>query len=133
MYSIFLPYEELYSAWTFDQDAEKGMLTTRPDLKTAMDKFGLQGSTPTNLVRNVAAADESQLDAIEDRSKEKNALAKVPDANVPVEAKRKRHESQAVVQIHNCTICGSLDHNRIQCPHRTGLTEAQQRAIISAA
>ena len=62
MYSNFFVYEELYFAWIFVQDAAKGMLTTRPNLKTAMDKFGLQGSTPTNLVRNVAAADESQLD-----------------------------------------------------------------------
>jgi hypothetical protein len=59
-----------------------------------------------------------ELQAIAARDDEDEPLFK--ESIVPRGQKRKRqHKSTAVVQIQNCTICGSADHKRNTCPNAT--------------
>ena len=109
-----------YFAWILENDVGK----TRPDLKEAMRKFGLQDATPTNLHREIVDQDMDEMAIVPASSNQEQAI-------VPV--RKRKYISKAVTQPHNCSICGALDHNRSSCPRRTGFSEVQRKALVEAA
>ncbi|CAE8616000.1 unnamed protein product [Polarella glacialis] len=45
-------------------------------------------------------------------------------------SKKRKHESTAVVQTKNCTLCGATDHNAKTCPRRSGTTVVPSRSCF---